>query len=153
MTSVYDVVEKVKGYLYDLPTINHVTFGDIRSVALDKTTMYPLTHFDIREVIMAGNHIQFSLSFLFMDIVDYTKEYNEDRTLRDDATNLLDILNTQLQAANALISELRRGDLYRDKYQLEGDPVCRMFKDKYENQLAGWRVDLTLLVPNNISIC
>lgn len=153
MTSVYDIVDKIKTYLYANPSVNHVTFGDIKQVDLDKTTMYPLTHFNITEATVGSNYIAFDLSFLFMDIVDYTKEYKNERDLRDDATNILDVFNTQLQVANALISELRRGDLYREKYQLEGDPVCRMFKDKYENQLAGWRVDMTLLIPNNISIC
>lgn len=153
MTSVYDIVQTIKDYLYAHPSVNYVTFGDIKAVDLDKTTMYPLTHFNITEATVADNHLAFNLSFLFMDIVDYTKEYNDDKTLRDDASNILDVFNTQLQAANALISELRRGDLYRDKYQLEGDPICRMFKDKYENQLAGWRVDMTILIPNNISIC
>jgi hypothetical protein len=153
MTSVYDIVDKIKTYLYDNPSVNHVTFGDIKEVDLDKTTMFPLTHFNISESVIGSNFISFNLSFLFMDIVDYTKDHDPDNDLRDDASNLLDVFNTQLQAANALISELRRGDLYSEKYQLEGDPVCRMFKDKYENQLAGWRVDLTILIPNNLSIC
>jgi hypothetical protein len=153
MTSVYDIVDKIKTYLYNNPSVNHVTFGDIKEVDLDKTTMFPLTHFNISEGIIGSNFISFNLSFLFMDIVDYTKDHDPDNDLRDDASNLLDIFNTQLQAANALISELRRGDLYSEKYQLEGDPVCRMFKDKYENQLAGWRVDLTILIPNNLSVC
>lgn len=153
MTSVYDIIDKIKTYLYDNPTVNHVTFGDIKQVDLDKTTMFPLTHFNISEGRIGSNFISFNLSFLFMDIVDYTKEYDSTKDLRDDASNVVDVFNTQLQVANALVSNLRRGDLYSEKFQLEGDPICRMFKDKYENELAGWRVDLTILVPNEISIC
>lgn len=153
MTSVYDIIDRIKTFLFNHPIVNEVTFGDIKSVALDKTTMYPLTHFTIKQSVIGSNFISFDITFLFIDIVDYTKDFNTDREFRDDASNILDVYNTQLQVANALISDLRRGDLYRDKFQLQDDPTCVMFKDKYENQLAGWRVDLTILVPNNISIC
>ena len=153
MTSVYDIIDKIKTYLYDHPSVNHVTFGDIKEVNLAKTTMFPLTHFNISEGTIGSNFISFNLSFLFMDIVDYTKDYDADKDMRDDASNIVDVFNTQLQVANALISNLRRGDLYSDKFQLEGDPTCRMFKDQYENQLAGWRVDMVILIPNNLSVC
>jgi hypothetical protein len=89
-----------------------------------------------------------------LDIVNYDKDYDgTDKGGREDNSNLIDVYNTQLQIANALISELRRGDLYRTKYQLVGDPVCNPFKDRYENELAGWGVTITIDLPNNLSIC
>ncbi len=153
MTSVYDIVRKVKDTLYAHPIVNTVTFGDITQIDLSKTTIFPLTHFTVSSTEVGSSHLSFNLSFIFMDIVDYTKTYVEDIEDRDDGTNLLDILNTQLQIANEFISSLRRGTLHTEGYHLEGEPVCRMFKDKYENQLAGWRVDLTIMVRNNISVC
>ena len=153
MTSIYSLVEKIKDFLYAHPLVNHVTFGDIMSVDLDKTTIYPLSHFTVTNSTIGKNYISFDLSFLFLDVVDYKKEYDDDKSFRDDASNILDVFNTQLQIANALISDLRRGDLYNDKFQMEDDPTCQMFKDKYENELAGWKVDLTITMPNDISIC
>jgi hypothetical protein len=153
MTSIYSLVEKIKDFLYAHPLVNHVTFGDIMSVDLDKTTIYPLSHFTVTNSTIGKNYISFDLSFLFLDVVDYKKEYDDDKSFRDDASNILDVFNTQLQIANALISDLRRGDLYNDKFQMEDDPVCQMFKDKYENELVGWKVDLTITMPNDISIC
>ena len=38
-------------------------------------------------------------------------------------------------------------------YQLIGDPVCEPFKDKFENELAGWGVDINIEVANNLSVC
>jgi hypothetical protein len=91
---------------------------------------------------------------LFIDVVDYTKEFNpNDEGFRQDDTNLIDVYNTQLQIANALISHLNRGDLYRDMFQLVGEPTLEPFKDRFENELAGWSVDITIEVPNNFSIC
>ena len=154
MTNIYDVISTIKTFLRNHPIVNSVTFGDIFQVALDKTEMYPLSHFSLGESTITSNTVQVTLDFLFLDIVDYSKDKNgTDKGNREDATNLVDVYNTQLQIANALISELRRGDLYRTKFQLVGDPVCTPFKDKYENELAGWGVTITIDLPNNYSIC
>ena len=153
MTSVYDIVRKIKDTLYAHPIVNQVTFGDITQIDLSKTTIFPLTHFTISSTEVGSNTLTFGVSFIFMDIVDYTQTFVEDIDDRDDGTNLLDILNTQLQIANEFISSMRRGSLHTDGFHLEGEPTCRMFKDKYENQLAGWRVDMNIVVRNSISIC
>ena len=71
----------------------------------------------------------------------------------DYGDNLIDVYNTQLQIANDLVSELRRGDLFSDKFQLVGDPICTPFSDRFEHELAGWSVDITINIPNNISVC
>lgn len=154
MTSVYDIVSTIKTFLRNHPIVNYVNYGDITQVDLNKTTMFPLSHFFIGNVVMTEHTIRVTVSLLFLDIVDYTKDYNEnDLGDRQDASNLIDVYNTQLQIANALIQDLRRGDLYRDKYQLVGDPLCEPFKDRFENELAGWSVDVTIDIPNNISVC
>lgn len=154
MTSIYDIVSTIKTFLRNHPIVNYVNYGDITQVDLNKTTMFPLSHFFVGNVVMTEHTIRVTVSMLFLDIVDYTKNYNSnDLGDRQDASNLIDVYNTQLQIANALIQDLRRGDLYRDKYQLVGDPICEPFKDRFENELAGWSVDITIDIPNNISVC
>lgn len=154
MTSVYDIIRKVKQHLRDHPIVNAVTFGDITEVDLNKTTMFPLTHFLMNNATINNNTIQVRLSLLFLDIVDYKKDYDgADKGSREDTTNLIDVYNTQLQIANDLISHLRRGDLYRDKFQLEDEVQCEPFQDRFENELAGWAVELTITVPNDLSVC
>jgi len=154
MTSVYDIVSTIKTFLRNHPIVNYVSYGDITQVDLNKTTMFPLSHFFIGNVVMTEHTIRVTVSMLFLDIVDYTKDFNaDDLGDRQDGSNLIDVYNTQLQIANALIQDLRRGDLYRDKYQLVGDPLCEPFKDRFENELAGWSVDITIDIPNNISVC
>jgi hypothetical protein len=34
-----------------------------------------------------------------------------------------------------------------------GNPVCEPFKDRFENELAGWSMDITVDIPNEISVC
>jgi len=154
MTSIYDIIEQIKGFLRAHPIVNYVTYGDITQVDLNKTTMFPLTHFFVRNTTITEHALRVTVSLLFLDIVDYTKDFNaNDLGDRQDASNLIDVYNTQLQIANALVQDLRRGDLYRDKYQLVGDPLCEPFKDRFENELAGWSMDITIDIPNNISVC
>lgn len=155
MTTVYDILNTIKGFLRANPIVNTVTYGDITDIDLNKTTIYPLTHFFINNVTVIDQAMQVSISMLFTDIVDYTKDFNDnDFGNREDDTNLIDVYNTQLQIANALIQDLKRGDLYRDRYQLEGDPILEPFNDRFENELAGWTVDLVINIPNDaISVC
>lgn len=155
MTSIYDIISTIKTFLRANPIVNTVNFGDIADVDLNKTTIFPLTHFFITNVTFTEQVMQVSLSLLFTDIVDYSKDFNDDDFGdRQDDTNLVDVYNTQLQVANALIQDLKRGDLFRDRYQLEGDPVCEPFQDRFENELAGWTVDLVINMPNDsYSVC
>jgi hypothetical protein len=154
MTNVYDLITEIKSFLRANPIVNTVTFGDLSEVDLNKTTIYPLTHFMLGNTTVTNNTLQITISVLFLDIVDYTKNFNStDAGDRQDDTNIVDIYNTQLQIANDLISHLKRGDLYREAYQLIGNPVCEPFRDRFENELAGWAVDLNIEVPNNFSVC
>ena len=154
MTGIYDIVNTVKTHLRNHPIVNTVTFGDITEIDLNKTTMFPLAHFLLQDTTVFSNNIQITLSLLFVDITSKNNDFNaDDLGGRETSDNLVDVYNTQLQIANDLITELRRGDLYSDRYQLIGDPICTPFEDRFENQLAGWSVDLTIAIPNNISVC
>ena len=105
MTNIYDVISTIKTFLRNHPIVNSVTFGDIFQVALNKTEMYPLAHFSIGNTVLTSNTVRVNLDFIFLDIVDYSKEYDgTDKGGREDKSNLVDVYNTQLQIANALIS-------------------------------------------------
>jgi len=154
MTNIYDIIKEIKSFLRENPVVNTVTFGDITQVDLNKTTIFPLSHFLLGNTTITENTIQITLSMLFLDVVDYSKDFNDnDFGDRQDDSNLIDVYNTQLQIANELISHLKRGDLFRDKFQLVGNPICEPFKDRFESELAGWGLDLVIEVPNNISVC
>jgi hypothetical protein len=49
---------------------------------------------------------------------------------------------------------LRRGTLYTDKFEIEGDIICEPFTERFENLLTGWNLTFDMIVPNTeISIC
>jgi len=152
MTQVYDILDKVRDKLRDNPNVFTVTFGDITEVDLNKTTMFPLSHLTITNVTFDGSIINFTIRMLCLDIVDYNKEKYDDDVFYGN-TNLQDVYNTQLQVVNDIVQSVRRGSLFDSKIQLVGEPIATPFKDRYENELAGWGIELNVSMINDISIC
>jgi len=153
MRAVYQILDKIKDKLRTSPNIQTVSFGDIMEVDLNKTTLYPLAHVGMGDVSLQDHKIEVTINLLLLDIVDD----NRDPSTEDDFygnSNLQDILNTMLAEANILISDLRRGSSFDELYQIDTDVTARPFLDRFENQLAGWGVDLVISFPNNdVSIC
>ena len=153
MRAVYEVLDKIKDKLRQSPNIQTVSFGDIMEVDLNKTTMYPLAHIGMGDVSFQEHTLQINLNLLLLDIVDD----NRDPSTEDEFygnTNLQDILNTLLAEANILVSDLRRGSGFTELFQIESNVTAQPFLDRYENQLAGWAVDIVVSYPNNdVSIC
>ena len=152
MTQVYDILNKIKDRLRDNPNVFTVTFGDITQVDLNKTTIFPLSHLTITNVTFDRSVINFTVNLICVDVVDYNKEnYSDDIFYGND--NLQDVYNTQLQVVNDIVQSVRRGSLFDDKIQLLENPSATPFKDRYENELAGWGIELNLSMINDISIC
>lgn len=147
----YQLTETIKEELLKDQNINTVTTGDITDVNLNKQDIFPLGHIIINNVIDQENVLSFNISILACDIVNQSKELTFDRFT--DNNNMQDILNTQLAVLNRLIQRLRKGTLYSDMYQLEGNPSLQPFYDRFENQLAGWTATMDILIYNDIYIC
>tara|TARA_R100000935_G_scaffold53251_1_gene80951 strand:+ start:1650 stop:2120 length:471 start_codon:yes stop_codon:yes gene_type:complete len=147
----YQLTETIKEELLKDVNINTVTTGDISDVNLNKQDMFPLGHIIINNVIDEENILNFNISILACDIVDQSKELTVDRFVGNN--NVQDILNTQLAVLNRLIQRLRKGSLYTEMYQLNGNPNLSPFYDRFENQLAGWTATMDVQIYNDIYIC
>ncbi len=153
MRQVYTVIEKLKDRLDANKITNKVSFGDILQVDLDKTTIYPLAHITMGDVVFSDHIVIASVQLFCLDIVDKTNELSSDDLFYGN-DNLQDVLNTQLQVVNDVQQHLRRGDLFDDKLQLITDVTANPFLDNFENELAGWAVNISIELPNTeISIC
>tara|TARA_R100000541_G_scaffold46881_1_gene53965 strand:+ start:1738 stop:2208 length:471 start_codon:yes stop_codon:yes gene_type:complete len=147
----YQLTETIKTELLQDVNINTVTTGDITEVNLNKQDIFPLGHIIINNVIDQENVLSFNISVLACDIVNQSKELTIDRFTGNN--DVQDILNTQLAVLNRMIQRLRKGTLYTDMYQLEGNPNLTPFYDRFENQLAGWTATMDILIYNDIYIC
>ena len=136
----YQITETIKDQLLNDVNVNTVTTGDITDIDLSKHTIFPLCHIIVNNVTIEEQVLRFSMSILAMDI--FRGNNNEH-----------DVLNTQLAVINKLIGVLRGGALYTTKYQLDGDPSCEPFYDRFENQVAGFACTFDVLIENDINIC
>ena len=148
MRQVYTVLDKLRLKLKENEITNTVTFGDILEVDLDKTTIFPLTHITLGDVVFAPHIITATVQLFCLDIVDKTNELTDDDIFYGN-DNLQDILNTQLQVVNDIQQELRRGGLFDENLQLTTDITASPFMDNFENQLAGWAVNINIEMPNS----
>ena len=114
MTQFYDILDKIKDELRMNPNVFSVTYGDITKVDLDKTTIFPLSHLNISNATIKEHTISFTLQLLCVDIVDYNKDGSPDDEFYGN-DNMQDILNTQLQVVNDIVSQLRRGSLFTNE--------------------------------------
>ena len=152
MKHVYDILDVLRDELRSHPAVNTVSYGDITDLDLDKTTMFPLSHLLIDSASYGERTITFSIKLLCADIVDYNQSENQfDEFYGND--NLHDVMNTQFQVINSLITKLMRGDLFKSNYQITSTPSAEPFKEKYGNVLAGWSTIIQIEVPNGVSIC
>ena len=147
----YLLTETIKNQLLADVNVNTVTTGDIYDIDLSKQSIFPLSHIIINNVTTQEQTLTFNISVLAMDIVDESKEITED--IFRGNNNEHDVLNTQLAVLNKLVMVLRKGTLYSDRYQLEGDATLEPFYERFENRLAGWAATFDVLVKNDISIC
>ena len=151
ITAFYTILDTIKDKLLDDINVNTVTTGDITDIDLSKQTIFPLSHIIINNVTPQDQVLSFNITVMSMDIVDINKENKTD--IFTGNNNEHDVLNSQLAVLNRLIVLLRGGTLYRDRYQLDGDPSCEPFYERFENQLAGWACTMDILIENNVSNC
>jgi len=151
MNGFYRVLDTLKTSLQDDVNCNTVTYGDITQVDLNKQTIFPLSHIIVNSATSGENTITFNISVLAMDIVDIRKDEVTD--IFEGNNNEQDILNTQLSVLNKVIQNLRIGNLYADGYQILGDVTLEPFRDRFENQIAGWTATMDVIIGNDVNVC
>ena len=147
----FDIIDKLKAHFDGDVLVNTVTQGSLFDIDINKMDIFPLVHLTVNTASLEGNVVRYNISILAMDIVDITKD--EDVNKFDGNDNELYVLNTQLQVLTRCYELLLRGDLWTDKFQIDGNPTCEPFVDRFENKLAGWTMTTDILIPNGMTIC
>jgi len=147
----YQITETIETQLLADVNVNTVTTGDIFDIDLSKQSIFPLAHIIVNSVTLQEQVMSFNITVMAMDIVDESKEATTD--IFRGNNNEQDVLNTQLAVINKLVMVLRRGDLYSDKFQLEGDPSLEPFYERFDNRLAGYAATMDIIIHNDITIC
>lgn len=153
MNNYYKITEVLRDSLLNDNIINNISQGDIFQVDINKPTIFPLGHIVINSATQSesGNTNIFNVSVLLMDVCDISK--SEPYDLFFDNDNEADILNSQFEVGNRLVSSLRRGDLYNLGYRLNGNANFEAFSDRFENKIVGWTVTFNIETANDMTIC
>lgn len=151
MANYFNILDTLKAHLDSDPFITTVTEGDIFQVDLGKQTLFPLAHIMVNTATFEGNVLRFNITLMVMDIADISKD--EVASIFLGNNNEQEILNTTLSVLNRAYEVLRRGDLYSNNFQVDGNPSCEPFTERFENYLAGWAMTFDVLVANNMTIC
>jgi len=151
MSGYYTLIDTLRTLLIGSPFVNQVTEGDLYDIDLSKQTIFPLSHIMVNNVSILPNVLKASITIIAMDIVDISK--SEPTSLFIDNTNRQDVLNTQLIMLSRIVAQLTNGETFEDNYQLEGEPSCEPFTDRFENLLAGWTMTFDVLIPNEMTSC
>jgi hypothetical protein len=151
MSGYYTLIDTLKALLIASPFVNQVTEGDLYDIDLSKQTIFPLSHIMVNNVSILPNVLKANITIIAMDIVDISKE--EPIDMFKDNNNRQDVLNTQLIMLSRIVAQLTNGITFQDNYQLEGEPSCEPFTDRFENLLAGWTMTFDVLIPNEMTSC
>lgn len=151
MSGYYTLIDTLKALLIASPFVNQVTEGDLYDIDLSKQTIFPLSHIMVNNVSILPNVLKANITIIAMDIVDVSKEEPTDMFI--DNNNKQDVLNTQLIMLSRIVAQLTNGITFEDNYQLEGEPSCEPFTDRFENLLAGWTMTFDVLIPNEMTSC
>lgn len=151
MNIFYKVLDDVKTILIDEPQINTITYGDIFDVDLNKQNIFPLAHVIPGNAVIDENIVTMNLSVILMDIVDISKDDVTDSFIGND--NEQDVLNTQLAIAARFTSILKKNVLYRNDYEIVGSVSCENFTERFENNMAGWTLSISVAMKNDMTAC
>jgi hypothetical protein len=151
MIGFYTAIDKLKAHFDADALVNSVSEGDIFQVDLAKQTIFPLVHIMVNSCTFEVNVLRFNISLIAMDLVDISKSENTNVYLGNDNTQ--DALNSTLAILNRAYDIMLHGSLAYDLFQIDGNPTCEPFTERFENLLSGWTMTFDVLVPNEMTIC
>ncbi len=107
----------------------------------------------VEEAVIEERTIDYRIVIVAADLVDVIDEdLGVDDFYGNDNTQ--DVLNTQLRVLTALTNELRRLDLVNTGFAKLSEAVSATpFKDRFENDVAGWEATITIQKLNDATIC
>ena len=151
MIGFYTAIDKLKAHFDADALVNSISEGDIFQVDLAKQTIFPLVHIMVNSCSFETNVLRFNISLIAMDLVDISKTENTSVYLGNDNTQ--DALNSTLAILNRAYDIMLHGSLAYDLFQIDGNPNCEPFTERFENLLSGWTMTFDVLVPNDMTIC
>jgi len=152
MNGLYRLLDGVKTHFSENSVTNTVSYGDDSKLDLNKTTIFPLAHFDVNNVEIQENGIVFTIYIVCLGIIDQDwQEETQDEFYNGD--NEQDVMNEQLFVMVGLVESLRRGKLFKSGLRLYSQPTTQPVNAFDDSQIGGWASEIQIILPKDYSIC
>jgi hypothetical protein len=116
-----------------------------------KKNIFPLAHINILNASAPGQNNTFTFEIAVLDIRNVSKVKSNNKFLGND--NEIDNLNTCHAIINYALTKMQ---LERNEFDIEIETISELSPIllEFTNMLDGWKVNLTLSIPNNaMSVC
>lgn len=152
MNTLYRLLDSLKDHFKANGITHTVSYGDDSKLDLNKTSIFPLAHFDVNRVEFVDNTVVFTVYLLCVGLIDQDwVEESQDEFYT--GNNQQDVMNEQLMVFSGVIESLRRGDLYRENIRLYANPNAQSVGAFDDSQIAGWAGEIQISMPKDYSIC
>lgn len=149
----FSIIEEIKTVLRSVGFVT-VTYGDFDEVDLNRQNIFPLAHVVPEGSGVGQQPFSYSFSIIALDMVTETKEDIANQPDPFQGTDNTQDVHADLHHRLAKAAEMfRRGQSFKDGYQLEGGADITPFKDRFETLCAGWLMPLTIIAKNYTDVC
>ena len=139
------------------PSIETFTIGDISTVDLAKQSIFPLLHMVPNNVTISRQMFNYDIDLVYLDrtmeIIPLSNgSFNQITKNYKTVTNTHDVWNSGLLAINDIVAYCMR-NAQAQNFIITTDAIATPFEQSYDNVLAGWSVNMTIQVPNDVNAC
>ena len=149
MANFYNIIDRIKTEVDDISRFNTITFGQLDDIDLDRQEIYPLCHIVPQLVTIGSPTSLYQFTLHALDIVDFNKD--DVRRVNDPylgTDNLQDVLSDTMLSMERVLDSFKRGDAFRDLFQLDVEPICTPFFESQTNRCAGWSIEISIRIAN-----
>ena len=157
MQTYYSVTNFFNNVCTAHPNIKSFTLGDLYTVDMKKSQLFPLAHLIVNNVNIDSGTMLYNVTLMVMDRVadidpDSYGNYNNLLKNYKDVTNIIDVHNTSLMTLNDIVSYVYR-DPQAGELIVNGSSLATPFEERFDDLLAGWAIDMNIAVGNTQDMC
>jgi hypothetical protein len=151
----YNVLDYFKTIMVNHPSIGHVTQGTIEDFDTREFPEYPVGNVAVLEARIIGTTTLYTVQLILADKIknknnDSENEFNKQVIPFYNVDDTVDIHANTFGIVNDLTAFTAKGV---DSFDITDEIICTPFQDRFNNGLAGWVAEFTLVAHNNRDRC
>jgi hypothetical protein len=151
----YNVLDYFKEIMQNHPSIGHVSNDDVSVLDGKEYPKYPLGNIIVTEAVFSGTTTQWGIQLIVADKIKNKNNENENQFNKQiipffGVDDTVDIHANTFGILNDLTSFTQRSV---EAFDITDDITLTPFSDRFNNGLAGWLCEFTLIAHNDRNRC